>query len=59
LRVRAGADAEKHIRRRQPKLLEENVGHVGVVVLTGVQQRLPHARLRPQRPRAALRASDP
>ena len=38
LGVRAGADAEEDVRRRQPELLEEDRRHVGVVVLPGVHE---------------------
>ena len=39
LGVRAGADAEEDVGRRQPELVEEDVGHLRVVVLAGVDER--------------------
>ena len=39
LRMRAGADAEEVVGLRQAELVEEDVGHVGVVVLAGMDER--------------------
>ena len=43
LRVRAAARSEVHVRLGHAQILEEDVGHLRVVMLAGVDQHLPHA----------------
>ena len=38
----ARADRQIHIGSRYPQLLKEHIGHIGVVVLTGVNEGLRH-----------------